>query len=134
MVWIPGGGFIEGGQYGGGEYDGANLVQQSGGEVNSTRHRLPRPCPQRYYSPRIHLTSRTTQHVHTFGHSFSRAQVIVVSIQYRVGSLGFLYHPSAGIRGNLGLMDQRLALQVRAWGPAHSPPRCPASRRLRGFP
>ena len=40
-------------------------------------------------------------------------QIIVVSINYRVGALGFLPHPSIteGWNGNLGLEDQRLAMQ-----------------------
>lgn len=40
-------------------------------------------------------------------------QIIVVSINYRVGALGFMPHPSisGGWNGNLGLEDQRLAIQ-----------------------
>lgn len=40
-------------------------------------------------------------------------QIIVVSMNYRVGALGFMPHPSitAGWNGNLGLEDQRLAMQ-----------------------
>ncbi len=40
-------------------------------------------------------------------------QIIVVSINYRVGALGFMPHPSIveGWNGNLGLEDQRLAMQ-----------------------
>ncbi len=37
--------------------------------------------------------------------------IIVVSISYRVGVFGFLYLPEAGIRGNMGLFDQNMALQ-----------------------
>jgi para-nitrobenzyl esterase len=43
--------------------------------------------------------------------------VIVVTINYRVGALGFLAHPAlsaespAGISGNYGILDQQLALQ-----------------------
>jgi para-nitrobenzyl esterase len=70
MVWLPGGGFIEGGEIGGGQYNGSTFVQASAGEV------------------------------------------IVVSIQYRVGSLGFLYSPDgADVHGNLGLLDQRLGME-----------------------
>lgn len=40
-------------------------------------------------------------------------RIIVVSINYRVGALGFMAHPSIseGWNGNLGLEDQRLAMQ-----------------------
>ena len=45
-------------------------------------------------------------------HLAAAGNVIVVSIQYRVGSLGFLYSPStAKVSGNLGLLDQRLGMQ-----------------------
>ncbi len=37
--------------------------------------------------------------------------IIVVAITYRVGVFGFLYLPEAGIKGNMGLFDQILALQ-----------------------
>ena len=47
--------------------------------------------------------------------------MVLVVVQYRVGSLGWLYHPAAGIRGNLGLQDQRLAFlwvqrEIRSFG------------------
>ncbi|KAH8410853.1 hypothetical protein KR222_001034, partial [Zaprionus bogoriensis] len=38
-------------------------------------------------------------------------EVIVVTLNYRLGALGFLHLPEAGIHGNAGLKDQRLALQ-----------------------
>lgn len=38
-------------------------------------------------------------------------EVIVVTLNYRLGALGFLSLPEAGIYGNAGLKDQRLALQ-----------------------
>ena len=47
--------------------------------------------------------------------------MVLVVVQYRVGSLGWLYHPAAGIQGNLGIEDQRLAFQwvqreIRSFG------------------
>ncbi|KXJ71547.1 hypothetical protein RP20_CCG020310 [Aedes albopictus] len=39
------------------------------------------------------------------------AGVIVVTINYRLGPLGFLCLPSVGVYGNMGLKDQRLAFQ-----------------------
>ncbi|XP_016946853.1 esterase B1 [Drosophila biarmipes] len=38
-------------------------------------------------------------------------KVIVVTLNYRLGALGFLSLPEEGIHGNMGLKDQRLALQ-----------------------
>jgi len=38
-------------------------------------------------------------------------EVIVVTLNYRLGALGFLSLPEEGIHGNMGLKDQRLALQ-----------------------
>ena len=41
----------------------------------------------------------------------SEQQVMVVSIQYRVASLGFLYLGDQEVTGNAGLMDQVMALR-----------------------
>ncbi|XP_049298366.1 uncharacterized protein LOC125771618 [Anopheles funestus] len=42
---------------------------------------------------------------------FIQQDVLVVTINYRLGPFGFLYLPSAGIPGNAGLKDQLLALR-----------------------
>uniref|UniRef100_A0A182PTX2 carboxylesterase n=1 Tax=Anopheles epiroticus TaxID=199890 RepID=A0A182PTX2_9DIPT len=42
---------------------------------------------------------------------FIQQEVLVVTVNYRLGPLGFLYLPSAGIPGNAGLKDQLLALR-----------------------
>jgi acetylcholinesterase len=41
----------------------------------------------------------------------SEQNIIVASIQYRVASLGFLYLGSEGVEGNMGLLDQRIAVK-----------------------
>nr|AOS89450.1 acetylcholinesterase 1 [Apolygus lucorum] len=41
----------------------------------------------------------------------SEENVILVSMQYRVASLGFLFYDSPEVPGNAGLFDQRMALQ-----------------------
>jgi para-nitrobenzyl esterase len=43
----------------------------------------------------------------------SEGRIIVVSVNYRLGTLGFMAHPAIadGWNGNLGLEDQRLAMQ-----------------------
>jgi len=38
-------------------------------------------------------------------------QVVIVTINYRLGPLGFLCNPNLGIYGNMGLKDQQLALK-----------------------
>jgi len=51
------------------------------------------------------------------GYALAQAGVVVVSMNYRLGALGFLGHPALGAEsstqssGNYGLMDQRLALE-----------------------
>ena len=41
----------------------------------------------------------------------ARENVVVVSINYRLGALSFLYDSADGIGGNLGLVDQQLAIK-----------------------
>ena len=41
----------------------------------------------------------------------SEGDVIVVSMQYRIGPMGFLYLGISGAPGNVGLLDQQLAMQ-----------------------
>lgn len=41
----------------------------------------------------------------------ARGGVVVVTIQYRLGALGFLVHPAIETKGNFGLRDQVLALE-----------------------
>ena len=58
----------------------------------------------------------------------SKAEVVVVSLNYRLGALGFLYVPSNGgrpERANMGLYDQHLALRwvksnIKAFGGDHN--------------
>jgi para-nitrobenzyl esterase len=51
------------------------------------------------------------------GHNLARRGVVVVSIQYRLGPLGFLAHPALsaeserGVSGNYGILDQIAALR-----------------------
>ncbi|XP_052895909.1 uncharacterized protein LOC128303096 [Anopheles moucheti] len=42
---------------------------------------------------------------------FLQREVLVVTINYRLGPFGFLYLPEAGIEGNAGLKDQLMALR-----------------------
>jgi carboxylesterase type B len=46
------------------------------------------------------------------GHLASREDIVVVSFNYRLGTLGFLAIPGTDIRGNYGIADQIVALDV----------------------
>ena len=41
--------------------------------------------------------------------------VVLVEMQYRLGPLGFMCLPDDDIAGNMGLLDQTLALQWVRW-------------------
>ena len=61
---------------------------------------------------------------------------IIVSVNYRVGPLGWLALPSAGIMGNFGLQDQLLALQwvqdnIESFGGNKVSPTRVLNRRIR---
>jgi para-nitrobenzyl esterase len=45
------------------------------------------------------------------GENFARDGIVLVTINYRLGSLGFFAHPALGGGGNYGLMDQIAALK-----------------------
>ena len=50
------------------------------------------------------------------GEAYARSGVILVTINYRLGSFGFLYHPwlleeNGGVAGNYGILDQIAALR-----------------------
>lgn len=47
------------------------------------------------------------------GNLASREDIVVVSINYRLTTLGFLAIPGTNIKGNYGIADQVVALQVR---------------------
>ena len=54
---------------------------------------------------------------HYFGHNLAKRDVVVVSINYRLGALGFMAHPALTaesdrkVSGNYGLLDQIAALE-----------------------
>lgn len=58
----------------------------------------------------IFLLSNSTLDVYDYNALASEENIIVVSIQYRVASLGFLYLGTGDAPGNAGLFDQNLAL------------------------
>lgn len=47
----------------------------------------------------------------TYDGCYSATDSVVVSINYRVGPLGFIALPDLGLYGNFGIMDQILALR-----------------------
>jgi para-nitrobenzyl esterase len=68
----------------------------------------------------IHGGGNTDGYAHEpnyLGHNLARRGVVVVSIQYRLGALGFLAHPALsaeserGVSGSYGILDQIAALR-----------------------
>lgn len=43
----------------------------------------------------------------------SREDIVVVNVNYRLSTLGFLAVPGTGVKGNYGIADQILGLEVR---------------------
>ena len=59
-----------------------------------------------------YYTGTSTLYVYDPRTLASEQNVIVVSLQYRVASLGFLYAGGVGgVEGNAGLLDQRMAIK-----------------------
>jgi carboxylesterase type B len=48
------------------------------------------------------------------GNLATREDILLVSINYRLSTLGFLAVPDTPIAGNFGIADQILALEVRS--------------------
>ena len=48
------------------------------------------------------------------GQLASREDIVTVTLNYRLSTLGFLAVPGTDVKGNYGIADQNLALQVRA--------------------
>ncbi|KAK9762943.1 hypothetical protein K7432_010818 [Basidiobolus ranarum] len=57
------------------------------------------------------VTGSNSIPIYDGGHIVSRGNVVMVSINYRLGALGFLYYPQLGIKGNQGILDQQLAIK-----------------------
>ncbi|MEM8961173.1 MAG: carboxylesterase family protein [Acidobacteriota bacterium] len=45
------------------------------------------------------------------GSALAQRDVVIVTLNYRLGALGFLVHEESGIEGNFGFLDQQLALR-----------------------
>ncbi|KAF5282151.1 hypothetical protein FQR65_LT02848 [Abscondita terminalis] len=76
----------------------------------------PNPCPQNAsVMVWIHAggfySGSSTLDIYDYKTLAAEGNVIVVSMQYRVSSLGFLYFGNSEAPGNVGLLDQILALQ-----------------------
>lgn len=70
------------------------------------------PLPQIWIYGGSYYTGTSTLDVYDPRTLASEQNVIVVSLQYRVASLGFLYVEGVGgVEGNAGLLDQRMAIK-----------------------
>jgi para-nitrobenzyl esterase len=76
-----------------------------------------KPAPVMVYIHGGAFTLGSTRDELYDGSALAQAGMVVVSMNYRLGALGFLAHPALGAgapgasSGNYGLMDQRLALE-----------------------
>ncbi|XP_015792374.1 acetylcholinesterase-like isoform X2 [Tetranychus urticae] len=77
---------------------------------NGKKHKL-RPVMVWIHGGSFNYGSANTPDQHDGTPITGLKDVIIVSINYRLGSLGFLQLPEAGVPGNMGLWDQQLALK-----------------------
>ena len=102
VVWLHGGGFDSGSTHpigGGNWWVGDSLL-----EFNCVN---------------AHPTYNVFRRSNSDGRDFAAiGGVIVVTVQYRLGSFGFLFLDDDGAPGNVGLLDQKKALQ---WIQASNP-------------
>ena len=71
--------------------------------------RFAPPVPVASWSDRI--DARTADRLYSGAPLAARGDVVVVSVEYRLGSFGFSHFPGERGSGNAGILDQRLALE-----------------------